>query len=77
MAEIHDASLTPRADAETVTKQTCATLDHMLPKVDSYFEDITLTGRRSGETLLRVIEGQLSLDQLNSLIAPEPRLRLE
>lgn len=76
MAGIHDAGLTPGTDVEIVAKQTTAMLDHVLPKIDSYFEDITLTGRRLGETLLQVIEGQLPLDQLNTLIPPEPRLRL-
>jgi LacI family transcriptional regulator len=76
MAGIHDAGLTPGIDAEIGAKQTTATLDHVLPMVDSYFEDITLTGRRLGKTLLQVIEGQSPLDQLNTLIPPEPRLRL-
>ncbi|MFT4728360.1 MAG: hypothetical protein ACI9UN_002867 [Granulosicoccus sp.] len=44
-------------DVEIVAKQTTVMLDHVLPEVDSYFEDITLTGRRLGETLLQVIEG--------------------
>lgn len=77
MAGVHDAGLTPGIDVEIVAKQTTAMLDHVFPEVDSYVEDITLTGRRLGETLLQVIEGQLPLDQLNTLIPPEPRLRLE
>ncbi len=77
MAGMHDAGLTPGIDAEVVAKQTSATLDHALPTVDSYFEDIALTGRRLGETLLQVISGQVPFDQLNTIIPPEPRLRLD
>lgn len=77
MAGIHDAGLIPGVDAEVVAKQTSATLDHALPVVDSYFEDISLTGRRLGETLLQVIGAQEPLDQLNTIIPPEPRLRLD
>ncbi|ASJ73823.1 LacI family DNA-binding transcriptional regulator [Granulosicoccus antarcticus] len=76
MAGIHDAGLTPGIDAEVVTKQTSATIDHVLPIIDSCFEDITLTGTRLGETLLKLISGQLPTEQLNTIIAPEPRFRL-
>ena len=75
MAGVHDAGYTPGADVEIVSKQTSATLDHIVPVLDSYFEDITLTGRKLGETLLQVIAGQVPLDQLSILIPPEPRLR--
>lgn len=75
MAGVHDAGYTPGVDVEIVSKQTSATLDHVVPVVDSYFEDITLTGRQLGETLLQVIGGQVPLEQLNTLIPPEPRLR--
>ena len=75
MAGIHDAGLTPGVDAEIITKQTSATIDHALPAIDSFFEDITLTGKRLGETLLQVISGQMSPDQLTTIIAPEPRFR--
>jgi len=76
MAGIHDAGLTPGIDAEVISKQTSATLDHVLPVIDSYFEDIALTARQLGETLLQVIGGQVPLEQLTTIIPPEPRLRL-
>lgn len=77
MAGIYDAGKTPGLDVEIIAKQTTEMLDYVTPAIDSYFEDITLTGRRLGETLLQVIEGRLPLDQLRILIPPEPRLRLQ
>jgi LacI family transcriptional regulator len=76
MAGIQDAGYTPAADVDIISKQTSATLDHVVPAIDSYFEDIVLTGRRLGDTLLDVISGETPLEQLNILIQPEPRLRL-
>lgn len=76
MAGIHDAGLVPGVDADIISKQTSTALDHVVPAIDSYFEDIALTGRHLGETLLQVIGGQVPLDELVTLIPPEPRLRI-
>ncbi len=75
LAGIRDAGLTPTVDVDVVAKQTSATLDHMHPAIDSFYEDIDRTGRRLGETLIQLLAGQTPPGELNTLIQPEPRLR--
>ncbi len=76
LAGIRDAGLIPGTDVDVVAKQTSAALDHMLPAIDSWFEDIDMTGRRLGQTLLQLLSGQTLDEELRTIIQPEPRLRL-
>lgn len=77
MAGIRDAGRQPGKEVNVIAKQTSVTLDHMVPAVDSYFEDIYKTGQWLGELLLQKIAGNTPTGQLNKLIAPIPRLRLD
>jgi len=72
---ISDAGLTPGQDVDVVAKQTSATLDHIQPCIDSFYEDIGLTGRRLGETLIQLINGEENPSELSILIQPEARFR--
>lgn len=75
LAGISDAGLTPGQDVDVVAKQTSATLDHIQPCIDSFYEDIGLTGRRLGETLIQLINGEENPSELSFLIQPEARFR--
>ncbi len=76
MAGIRDAGLAPTVDIDVIAKQTSATLDHMTPSIDSFYEDIDATGRLLGETLIRLLEDRPPPGELSVLIEPEPRYRL-
>ncbi|MFK8076979.1 MAG: LacI family transcriptional regulator [Granulosicoccus sp.] len=74
-AGARDAGFTPGKDLDVVSKQTSAALDHVHPAIDSFYEDIALTGRILGMTLLEVIAREKPLGELQHMIAPIPKFR--
>jgi LacI family transcriptional regulator len=74
-AGIRDAGLTPGIDVDIVAKQSSAVLDYTDPPIDSYFEDIVMTGKLLGSTLLQVIRESTSDEPSQHVIAPQERFR--
>lgn len=74
-AGARDAGFTPGKDLDVVSKQTSAAFDHVHPAIDSFYEDIALTGRILGTTLLEVIAREKPLSELQHMIAPIPKFR--
>ena len=74
-AGIRDAGRVPGVDIDIVSKQTSTILDYVDPPIDSYFEDIVMTGELLGSTLLQVLRNTDSLDTLRHVIAPQERIR--
>lgn len=74
-AGARDAGFVPGKDLDVVSKQTSAALDHVYPAIDSFFEDIALTGRILGTTLLEVINQNKPLSDLQHMVEPIPKFR--
>lgn len=74
-AGIRDAGRVPGVDVDIVSKQTSTILDYVDPPMDSYFEDIVMTGELLGNTLLQVLRDAGSIESLCHVIAPQERFR--
>ena len=74
-AGIRDAGRVPGIDVDIVSKQTSTILDYLDPAMDSYFEDIVMTGELLGNTLLQVLQNTESIESLRHVIAPQERFR--
>jgi len=79
MAGIRDAGRAPGVDVDIVSKQTSAVLDFVDPPMDSFFEDIVMTGVLLGHTLLEVMRdterGTETGESLQHVITPQERFR--
>lgn len=74
-AGVRDAGRIPGVDVDIVSKQTSTILDYIDPPMDSYFEDIVMTGELLGNTLLHVLKNTESKESLRHVIAPKELFR--
>ncbi len=74
-AGVRDAGKVPGVDVDIVSKQTSTILDFVDPPMDSYFEDIVMTGELLGNTLLQVLRDTDSTESVCHVIAPQERFR--
>lgn len=72
---IRDAGRVPGVDVDIVSKETSTILDFVDPPIDSYVEDIVMTGELLGNTLLQVLRNTDSKESLRHVIAPQERFR--
>ncbi len=74
-AGIRDAGCKPGVDVDIVSKQTSSILNFVDPPIDSYFEDIVMTGELLGNTLLQVLKNTDPQKPLHHVIEPQERFR--
>jgi len=74
IAGLHDAGVALGERADVVIKQTAPALDHLVPSVDTLYEDLEAAGRALGEQMLALLGGA-SPETLRSVALPEMRYR--
>nr|WP_255471045.1 LacI family DNA-binding transcriptional regulator [Paracoccus sp. M683] len=74
MAAIEDQGLVVGRDIDVVAKRAGRVIDLMRPRFDTFHEDLRLTGRAMGETLLRSMAGE-DAGKLQVLLPPLPDFR--
>ena len=67
MAAAHDRNLALQKDVRIITKQTSGLFDQVRPRVETIYEDLSEAGRLMGELLLKQINGETSMTQLQHL----------
>ncbi len=71
MAGLQDGGLRVGEDVDLIAKDTSDLLDHIMPPIDSFFEDLIFAGEQLAQLLLMHIDG-MPIDRLQTIA--EPRL---
>lgn len=74
LAAIRDSGLTVGQEIDVVAKRASSVFDLLRPRIDTFIEDLRLTGRAMGETLLRSIAGE-DPARLQVMLPPEIAFR--